>query len=302
MPGRHSFGGKKYTGFDRRELNMVFQFDHTSLTDGSYGKWTDQRTYLPDLKWVFDRWQNGLRGQAWNCLFWGNHDQPRAVSKFGCPLPEFRELSAKMLCACLYLMQGTPYIYQGEELGMTNAGFFDLDQYRDIESINAYHALVDSGALSKRMMLEYLGCTSRDNARTPMQWDDGAGAGFTSGNPWITMGPNWRAVNAKRERNDPKSVFHFYQKVLRLRRDNRLIQDGSFTLLWLDHERIFAYRRDLDNTVLYVLCNFSEEQLELPVRDMIPRGQLVLTNYDSQPQSFIQLRPFEVLAIQTSAD
>lgn len=286
----------QYSGFDTGELNMVFQFEHTGLTDGKYGKWTDAKTCLPDLKQVFRRWQTGLRGKSWNCLFWGNHDQPRAVSKFGCDLPEFRDVSAKMLCLCLYLMQGTPYIYQGEELGMTNAGFSGLDQYRDIESINAYHDFVDSGTLDKRTMLNYLAAVSRDNARTPMQWNSSLYAGFSTDHPWISLSRSWRAVNAQRELADPNSVFHFYKSVLAYRKGNSLIQNGSFTLLWPEEEQIFAYVRSWEKEQLLVLCNFSSQTVTLPELPFPVSGQIQLANYTDATVSDT-LRPYEALAI-----
>lgn len=287
---------KKYAGFDRHELNTVFQFEHTGLTDGVYGKWTDQKTPLPALKQVFDRWQRGLNGVSWNCLFWGNHDQPRAVSKFGSDLPEYRDVSAKMLCLCLYLMQGTPYIYQGDELGMANAGFFDLSQYRDLESINAYHSLVDSGTLDKRTMLNYLASTSRDNARTPMQWSGGLYGGFSTSAPWINMGQNWRAANAEREMNDPESVLSFYKKVIAYRKNNPLIRNGSFRLLWPEHEKILAYVRELAEQKLLVLCNFSAETIALPEEVYYDQKDILLSNlhYSGTPN---MIRPFEALAI-----
>lgn len=286
----------KYAGADSNELNMVFQFDHTNLTDGSYGKWTDKKTYLPELKQVFYRWQKGLEGTSWNCLFWGNHDQPRAVSKFGCDLPEYRNVSAKMLCMCLYLMQGTPYIYQGEELGMANAGFFDLSQYHDIESINAYHDFVDSGTLDKRTMLNYLACVSRDNARTPMQWTTSIYGGFSTVAPWINMGRNWRAVNVEREINDPASVLSFYKEVLQYRKGNALIRNGSFELLYPDSEDLFAYLRDYNGQCLLVLCNFSSSPISVPTIEGAMVGKVVLSNYSVS--SFTgHLRPYEGIAM-----
>ncbi|WP_343246556.1 alpha-glucosidase [Diplocloster hominis] len=297
-PGLTVETAKKYAGFDRKELNLVFQFEHTSLTDGMYGKWTNQAPYLPDLKAVFQKWQTQMRDEAWNCLFWGNHDQPRAVSKFGCDLPEYRDLSAKMLCICLYFMQGTPFIYQGEELGMTNAGFFDIGQYRDIESLNAYHSFVDSGTLDKRTMLDYLAHVSRDNARTPMQWENNAGAGFTQGTPWLRVGANWRAVNAEREFSDPDSVYHFYQKVLRLRKGNPIIQHGDFRLLLADDEDLFAYTRNYGKEGYLVLCNFSDKELSISIRESVRSelqatiGQLLIGNY-SGPVNHCVLRAYE---------
>lgn len=285
---------KKYAGTNRHELNMVFQFEHTSLTDGPLGKWTNQHIYLPDLKGVFERWQNGLRNEAWNCLFWGNHDQPRAVSKFGCDKGEYRERSAKMLCACLYLMQGTPYIYQGEELGLINARFHNIDEYRDIESLNAYHDLVDSGRLTQDQMLTYLACASRDNARTPIPWSNAPSAGFTIGRPWIGMPPEWEYVNAEAEISNPDSVYCFYQKILKFRKGNPLIQEGSFRLLCPEHEQIFAYIREWQDQTLHVVCNFSlhETEYSLPATD----GYVLFSNYGGIKDSI--LRPYEVVVYQ----
>lgn len=295
-PGVTADEAKKYAGFERGELNMVFQFEHTSLTDGQYGKWTDVRTSLPALKKVFARWQEELRGEAWNCLFWGNHDQPRAVSKFGCDLPEYRDLSAKMLCLCLYLMQGTPYIYQGDELGMTNAGFFDIERYRDIESINFYNDFVGTGTLTKRTALNYMACVSRDNARTPMQWSGELYGGFSTEEPWICMGQNWRAVNAQREENDPNSVLSFYRQVLKYRKGNLLIRDGEFELLLPEDEKLFAYKRTLGRQKLFVLCNFSPDTYSLMELGMGDSGKIVLSSYGavSVPE---KLRPFEGIAV-----
>lgn len=291
---------KKYAGFDRHELSTVFQFEHTGLTDGIYGKWTDQKTPLPALKQVFDRWQRGLNGVSWNCLFWGNHDQPRAVSKFGCDLPEYRDISAKMLCLCLYLMQGTPYIYQGDELGMANAGFFDLSQYRDLESINAYHSFVDSGTLDKRTMLNYLACTSRDNARTPMQWSGQLYGGFSTSAPWINMGQNWRAANFEREMNDPESVLSFYKKVIAYRKNNPLIRDGAFRLLWPEHEKLFAYERILGSQKLLVLCNFRAETVVLPEDLHYAKESIQLSNLPFIGTPNV-MRPYEAIAISALA-
>lgn len=285
----------KYAGFSRNELNMVFQFEHTGLTDGKYGKWTDRKTYLPALKHVFSRWQKGLNGISWNCLFWGNHDQPRAVSKFGNDLPEYRDISAKMLCMCLYLMQGTPYIYQGDELGMANAGFFDLAQYRDIESINAYHGFVDSGTIDKRTMLNYLACVSRDNARTPMQWNTELYGGFSNTEPWISMGKNWRAVNVEREINDPNSVLSFYKRVLHYRKGNTLVREGDFELLWPDHESLFGYMRKWGKSSLIVLCNFSSDNVSIPEIFWNETPKIELSNY-SATNLGNTLKPYEGIA------
>lgn len=287
---------KRYAGRGRHELGMVFPFEHTGLTDGQYGKWTDQRPPLPALKQVFARWQEGLHGISWNSLFWSNHDQPRAVSRFGCDLPEYRDVSAKMLCLCLYLMQGTPFIYQGEELGMANAGFFDLSQYRDLESLRAYRDLVDGGALNQRTMLRYLACISRDNARTPMQWSGALYGGFSTAAPWINMGRSWRAANAGREDGDPHSVLSFYKQVLAFRKNNPLIRDGSFRLLWPEDERIFAYERRLGAEGLLVLCNFSAKTISLPEPVAYTPPDLLLSNLPEHTPNV--LRPYEAAAIR----
>lgn len=205
-----------------------------------------------------------------------------------------------MLCACLYLMQGTAYVYQGEELGMTNPGFFSLEQYRDVETLNAYHNLVGSGVLDKRTMLEYLACTSRDNARTPMQWTAGACAGFTAGDPWISPGRNFRAVNAERELTDNDSVYLFYRRLLAFRKQSPIVRDGEFTLLWPEDERIFAYRREYQGQTLSVLCNFSKEITSLP-EPAAARGEVLFSNY-TPPHTDGVLAPFEVIVtLQSSA-
>lgn len=174
---------------------MVFQFDHVGIGDGPLGKWTTQRYDFMQLKKILSHWQTGLDGKAWNSLFWGNHDQPRAASRWGDDSP----LSAKMLAICLLSLQGTPYIYEGDELGMTNAYFKDLSQYRDIESLNAFKELTGAGLISADEMMECLALRSRDNARTPVQWDDSPNAGFTTGTPWIEVNPNYTAINVAAE-------------------------------------------------------------------------------------------------------
>lgn len=284
---------KKYSGFDRDELSMVFQFQHTTTTDGPFGKWSDRRVWLPDIKQIFFRWQTGLRGVAWNSLFWGNHDQPRAVSKFGDVRPEYRELSAKMLATCLYLMQGTAYIYQGEELGMTNVEFQTLGEYRDIETIRAYHDLVDSGIVSHEEMMGYIHRVSRDNARTPMQWDSSPNAGFSSALPWIGVNPNYKFINAEQELADENSVFHYYRRLLAFRQYHiKVIREGDFIPFWPEHDKIFGYVRVYNGMYLYVLCNFTDEMM--PLLDIDTHGQYLETvfcNY-CEPGPWA-LRPYE---------
>ena len=218
---------KKYAGFDSNELNMVFQFEHMDLDNNKDYKWNDEPVKLTKLKEVMGKWQTELEGEAWNSLFWNNHDQPRVVSRFGNDSDEYREVSAKMLGTCLHMMKGTPYIYQGEELGMTNIYFNSIDEYNDIESINAYNELVGSGKVSKEKMMSYLRYKSRDNARTPMQWSDDENAGFTTGKPWMTINPNYVKINAQNEVSDSNSVFNYYKKLIKLRKENDIIVYGN---------------------------------------------------------------------------
>lgn len=284
---------KKYAGAGRGELDTVFQFEHMELTYGANGKWNDAPVKLTELKAVFDKWERGLEGIAWNTLFWSNHDQPRAVSRFGNE-GRYWELSAKMLATCLHMMKGTPYIYQGEEIGMLNAGFQELSDYRDVESINAYHDLVEKQGVPHEKMMEYLRKSSRDNARTPMQWDDTEHAGFSTGEPWIAVNPNYKYINAKVQMNDPTSIYNYYQKLIELRHENELIVYGDFELLLPDSEEIFAYRRTLGEEELLVLCNFTDRQQDIPIDTA--GYQPMIGNYDEP--LWTHLRPYEAVVLQ----
>lgn len=284
---------KKYAGAGRGELDTVFQFEHMELTYGANGKWNDAPVKLTELKAVFDKWEQGLEGIAWNTLFWSNHDQPRAVSRFGNE-GRYWELSAKMLATCLHMMKGTPYIYQGEEIGMLNAGFQELSDYRDVESINAYHDLVEKQGVPHEKMMEYLRKSSRDNARTPMQWDDTEHAGFTTGEPWIAVNPNYKYINAKVQMNDAASIYNYYQKLIELRHENELIVYGDFELLLPESEEIFTYRRTLGEEELLVLCNFTDRQQDIP---MDTAGyQPIIGNYDEP--LWTHLRPYEAIVLR----
>lgn len=284
---------KKYAGAGRGELDTVFQFEHMELTYGANGKWNDAPVKLTELKAVFDKWERGLEGIAWNTLFWSNHDQPRAVSRFGNE-GRYWELSAKMLATCLHMMKGTPYIYQGEEIGMLNAGFQELSDYRDVESINAYHDLVEKQGVPHEKMMEYLRKSSRDNARTPMQWDDTEHAGFTTGEPWIAVNPNYKYINAKVQMNDAASIYNYYQKLIELRHENELIVYGDFELLLPESEEIFTYRRTLGEEELLVLCNFTDRQQDIP---MDTAGyQPIIGNYDEP--LWTHLRPYEAIVLR----
>jgi oligo-1,6-glucosidase len=210
----------QYANIDGSELDMVFQFEQVELDGGETFKWNDRKIVLTELKEVLSRWQNRLFGKAWNSLYWCNHDQPRIVSRLGSD-GKYREKSAKMLAACLHFMQGTPYVYQGEELGMTNAPFADITDYRDLESINAYEALVvQEKRIAKEDMLRYMQLKSRDNSRTPMQWNDGPFAGFSEKEPWIMLNPNYREINAEEQTQRGDSVLAYYKKLIQLRKKN----------------------------------------------------------------------------------
>lgn len=291
-PGVTVEEAKKYAGLHSGELNMVFQFEHVDHA-GKYGKWGDDRLDVPRLKESLFRWQTSLDGYAWNSLFWDNHDQPRAVSRFGNDSAQWRERSAEMLATCLHMLQGTPYIYQGEELGMTNMPFDKLEDFRDIETLNAYDELVRKRGVPHEEMMRYLRRVSRDNARTPMQWDDSANAGFTGGTPWIGVNPNYREINAKAEVDAPDSVFSYYQKLIALRHANPVIVYGS-TRPWLEKDPwLFAYQRVLGEEMLLVLCNFSDRETACPLPpDCTGTPRQLIGNYaDAAPDA--PLRPYE---------
>ena len=285
---------KKYANLDGSELNMVFQFEHAFLANGPYGKWTDNPVPLLELKQVMSKWQTALEGKAWNSLYWDNHDQPRAVSRYGNDSSEFREISAKMLATCLHMMQGTPYIYQGEELGMTNIYFDSIDDYKDIECIDNYRELTESGLISKEDMIRYLGLRGRDNARTPMQWSDSPNAGFTVGTPWIKVNPNYKEINAESQISDKSSVFHYYKKLIQLRKEYDIIIDGHYNLLLSEDERIFAYERILGGQKLLVICNFTQEEAECTLAN-INEGTVLISNYENHKPHMMQ--PYEAIAV-----
>lgn len=288
---------KQYAGENTHELNMVFQFEHVE-SDGKYGKWTDEKIPLTTLKKTLSRWQTELYGKAWNSLFWDNHDQPRAVSRFGDDRPQYREISAKMLATCLHMLQGTPYIYQGEELGMANYPFKSPDDFRDIESINAYREWCAEGPLSHDVFWPCLLYKSRDNARTPMQWDDSRQAGFTTGTPWIAVNPNYKEINAKAETKDPDSVFHYYKALIALRKQNPIMVYGKYELLLEDSEELFVYTRTYENEKLLVVCNFSDHESTFTIPDEFKGVPCLISNtgrkYD-QPE--ITLEAYEAFVL-----
>ena len=291
---------KKYARSDEKELNMVFQFEHMDVdSDEKAGKWTTRKMDLRDLKEILTRWQKGLQDIAWNSLYWENHDQPRSVSRFGNDSDEYREISAKMLATCIHMMQGTPYVYQGEELGMTNCPFNTLDNFRDLESINAFHELTEQGKMTEEDMMAAIGYKGRDNARTPMQWDDSAYAGFSTATPWIMVNPNYTKINAKDQVNRKDSVFKYYQKLIKLRHESELIVYGTYDLILDDDKDIYAYIRTLGDEKLIVYCNFSENTRKVEIPEEFVNKKVLISNYsDAKANQKITLRPYEAIVIQ----
>ena len=287
---------KKYARSDEKELNMVFQFEHMDVdSDEKAGKWTTRKMDLRDLKKILTRWQKGLQDIAWNSLYWENHDQPRSVSRFGNDSDEYREISAKMLATCIHMMQGTPYVYQGEELGMTNCPFNTLENFRDLESINAFHELTEQGKMTEEEMMAAIGYKGRDNARTPMQWDDSANAGFSGADatPWIMVNPNYTKINAKDQVSREDSVFKYYQKLIKLRHESDLIVYGTYDLILDDDKDIYAYIRTLGDEKLIVYCNFSENTREVELPEEFTDGKILISNYnDAKVSEKITLRPW----------
>lgn len=291
---------KKYARSDEKELNMVFQFEHMDVdSDEKSGKWTTRKMDLRDLKNILTRWQKGLQDIAWNSLYWENHDQPRSVSRFGNDSDEYREISAKMLATCIHMMQGTPYVYQGEELGMTNCPFNTLDNFRDLESINAFHELTEQGKMTEEDMMAAIGYKGRDNARTPMQWDNSAYAGFSTAKPWIMVNPNYTKINARDQVNREDSVFKYYQKLIKLRHESELIVYGTYDLILDDDKDIYAYIRTLGEEKLIVYCNFSENTRKVEIPEEFVNKKVLISNYsDAKANQKITLRPYEAIVIQ----
>jgi oligo-1,6-glucosidase len=295
MPGVTVEEAKLYTDPARCELDMVFQFEHVQVDHGET-RWDLHPLRLRDLKAVLGRWQAGLAEVGWNSLYWNNHDQPRVVSRFGDD-GEHRVRSAKMLGTVLHLHRGTPYVYQGEELGMTNAPFASIDDFRDIQAVNHYAEAVGLGA-DPESVLAALRIRSRDNARTPMQWDDTENAGFTTGTPWMAVNPNHNEINARAEIADDDSVFHHYRRLIELRRTEPAVARGDFHMLLADHDQVYAFTRRYGTTELLVLANFSGEPatIEVPDADRWQCSELILANYTVDTAEDIQhlaFRPWE---------
>ena len=287
---------KKYANSEGSELNMVFQFEHMGLDGEGDFKWSTKHIPLVPLKENLTKWQLGLDEVAWNSLYFCNHDQPRIVSRFGDDSDEFREVSAKCIATCLHMMQGTPYVYQGEELGMTNTVFKSVDDFRDLESINAYRELIESGLYTKEDMFPKITHKSRDNARTPMQWDASENAGFTTGTPWIAVNPNYKKINVEDQLKREDSVFNYYKKLIRLRKENEIIVYGNYELLLPEDENIFAYVRTLDNQKLLVVCNFSKTEQRFDFSGY-ENAKVLISNYNRDARKDGILKPYEAVAV-----
>ncbi|SFF83601.1 oligo-1,6-glucosidase [Actinopolymorpha cephalotaxi] len=299
-PGATVEDGKLLTDPARHELDMVFTFEHVSLDHGPAGRFDVVPLDLRDLKATLGRWQTGLEQAGWNALYWNNHDQPRVVSRYGDD-GAYRRESAMMLAIVLHLHRGTPYVYQGEELGMTNAYFTSLDEYRDIESLRFAASERQRGQLNDEELLSWLAAGSRDNARTPMQWDATPQAGFTTGQPWIDVNPHHDTINAAAEVADPDSVFHLYRRLIALRHEDPVVQRGDFHLLLPDDPHIYAFTRTWGDEQLLVLGNFSGTEQTVPVGPDWDQAALVIGNYPASPATGggqIVLRAWEGLVLR----
>lgn len=291
-----------YANLDGTQLNMIFQFEHVDLDSGPMGKWDLRPLTLTSIKESFTKWQTKLYGKAWNSLYWNNHDQPRTVSRFGIDREDIRVKSAKMLGTVLHFMQGTPYIYQGEELGMTNVRFDSIDDYKDIETLNMYNEYKAMGKSHEEIMgpVYYKG---RDNARTPMHWDASANAGFTTGEPWIKLNPNYPTINAEAAVQDENSVFHYYRKLIQLRKRMPIIIEGEYALLLADHPQIYAYTRTYGNDKLLLVANMSgdEATFEAPQELAGRQAELLISNIECEADWAVQsfaIEPQEVRVYQ----
>ncbi|WP_282021131.1 glycoside hydrolase family 13 protein [Planomicrobium okeanokoites] len=287
MPGATISDAIKYTDEERKEVNMIFTFEHMGLDQASGEKWDLKPLQLTDLKYNLEHWQHALHDSGWNSLYWNNHDQPRIVSRFGDD-GKYRIESAKMLAACLHFMQGTPYIYQGEEIGMTNVRFDSIEAYKDIETLNMYKEKRDLGVPHEKIM-QSIYVKGRDNARTPMQWNAEAHGGFTTGTPWIASNPNYSNINTL-DKDDSGSIYQFYKKLIHLRKSMDIITYGNFMLLHREDENVFAYTREISGEKLTVYCNFSARHIEFPM----PQGELLIQNYEKlESTGKLILRPYE---------
>lgn len=288
----------KYSNSEEKELSMVFNFHHLKVDYKDGEKWSLMDFDFKALKDLFNSWQRGLiEGDGWNALFWCNHDQPRINSRFG-NVNEYIRESSKMLATAVHLMKGTPYIYQGEEIGMTNPEFEDIEEYRDVESINYYNILKEEGK-EEEEILEILKSKSRDNSRTPMQWDDSINSGFTKGTPWINVSKRYKEINAENNIKDEDSIFYHYKKLIDIRKEEDVIAYGDYRILDKDNEKVYAYERSLNNESVVVVNNFYKEGAEINLSKEIDLDnknvEILLSNYkdSSLDINSLKLRPYE---------
>ncbi len=279
-------------------LNMLFQFEHMDLdSQPGSSKWDLKPWSLLDLKRVMTHWQKDLEGRGWNSSYLSNHDQPRSVSRFGDD-GRYRVESAKLLATFLHMLQGTPYVYQGEEIGMTNVRFETIEDYRDIETLNMYREFVEERGIDPRVVMGMIHAKSRDNARTPMQWNAGPHAGFTTGTPWIKVNPNYPAINVEQALAGPDSIFGYYRRLIRLRKDYPVVVYGTYDILLDDHQQIYAFTRTLEDDRLLVILNFTPDSPVFTLPEHVSFGdkELLICNYPVDPAEDIDrltLRPFE---------
>lgn len=292
-PGVTPEDGKKFVNYDRQELNMIFHFDHMGI-DHLESKWKKRDWKLTELKEIFKKWHVALSPKGWNSLYLNNHDQPRMVSRFGNDGP-YRKESAKMLATLLHTLPGTPYIYQGEEIGMTNVAFENIEDYRDIETLNYYYEQLDEGRNKEEIMTE-IHNTSRDNARTPMQWNKSTNAGFTSGEPWIKVNPNYKEVNVASDMKDPNSILNYYKKLIQLRKENLVMVYGDYIPILEKDQKVYSYIRELEGDRVLVILNFFEEESIFSYDLKFDSSELLISNYRVEGRdSFnkLKLRPYE---------
>ena len=288
----------QYAGADSHELSMVFNFHHLKVDFMGNEKWVLVPADFYKLKQILFDWQKGMaEHNAWNAVFWCNHDQPRVVSRFGDEGIYWKQ-SAKMLATIIHCFRGTPYVYQGEELGMTNAGFTDISQYQDVESINHFRILQEKG-LTKSDAYRILQIHSRDNSRTPMQWEKKENGGFTTGIPWIEVNKNYETINAKTEREDQDSIFYYYQKLIELRKQYDVIAYGDFEEVAREHKDVIAYKRHYENETLFVISNFYGKETTLRLLENMNEYEKLLGNYEgiNQTEEGLKLRPYETMIL-----
>ncbi|MGF1722505.1 alpha,alpha-phosphotrehalase [Vibrio kyushuensis] len=293
---------QQYSSSDGKELSMVFNFHHLKADYKNGEKWTNAPFDFLQLKQIFNHWQVGLNGKGWGALFWCNHDQPRVVSRLGNDT-QYRVESAKMLAASVHMMQGTPYIYQGEEIGMTNPGYTEISQYQDVESTNMYDIMVNQQGVSHEEVMAILAKKSRDNSRTPMQWDSLEFSGFSKGMPWLDVAENYTEINANQAVDDPNSVFYFYQKLIQLRKEIDVITTGNYLDLLPEHDAIFAYQRKSETQTLICLNNYYGAEVECVLPDEVDakKARYLLGNYQSIEGQVVSrhqvLKPYETKII-----